>query len=59
MKKVVVTKINDFQPHTKSDGTWYEGPVWNVKFGESFLDGYTVYTEEDALKVKSILEKQK
>ena len=55
MKNVVVTKINNFQPHTKSDGTWYEGPVWNVQFGNNFLDSYTVYTEEDALKVKSLL----
>ena len=67
MKNVVITKLENFQPHTKSDGTRFNGgTVYQVETGEfklgsldSILTSYTVYTEADALKVKEILENKK
>ena len=55
MKVMKVTEINDFQPHTKSDGTWFSGgTVYRIETGEfeygsldSVSSGYTVYTKED------------
>ena len=59
MKKVVITKLDNFQPHTKSDGTRFNGgTVYRVETGEfelgsldSILTAYTVYTKEDAKKI--------
>ena len=67
MKNVVITKLDNFPSHFKSDNTIFEGgTVYQVETGEfelgsldSILTSYTVYTKADALTVKEILENKK